>query len=59
MAVEKQPITLLDTKEAAFQAKVSAFGSVQSALSAFKSAIDALNTPSKFQGFSATAADST
>jgi flagellar hook-associated protein 2 len=59
MAVEKQPIQLLDTKEAAFQAKVSAFGSVQSALSAFKSSIDALNTPSKFQGFSATAADTT
>jgi flagellar hook-associated protein 2 len=57
MAVERQPISLLDTKEAAYQAKVSAFGSVQSALAALKTSIDALNTPSKFQGYTATPAD--
>lgn len=58
MSVERQPISALDRKEAGFQAKLSAYGSVQSALSAFKSAIDALNTPAKFQGYTATASDS-
>lgn len=47
MAVERQPVTNLDTKEKAFQAKISAFGKIKSALSSLQTAADALGTPAK------------
>ena len=39
MTVERQPINRLDQKEAAFQAKLSAFGSVKWAVSGFQTAL--------------------
>lgn len=57
MASERQPLTLLDQKEALIQAKLSAYGSFKSALSSFQSAMSGLSSLSKFQAFSASSAD--
>lgn len=59
MAVESKPLTTLAKKEAAFQSKLSAYGSLSGALSGFQSAVSALNNPSKFQSFTASSSDST
>lgn len=59
MAVESQPLTQLTKKEAAYQAKLSAYGNLKSALSSFQGALSALNSSSKFTGLSASVADST
>ncbi len=58
MAVESQPLTRLTKKEAAYQAKLSAYGNLKSALSSFQGALSTLNNPSKFTGLSASVADS-
>lgn len=47
MAVERQSVKTLDTKSQAFQAKISAFGKIKSALSSLQTAADALGTPAK------------
>lgn len=57
MAVERQPLQALDTKEASFQAQLSAFGSIKSSLSAFQTALQSLNDVTKFQAFKATIGD--
>ena len=59
MAVEQRPLTLLDTKEASLQAKLSAYGSLKGALSSFQSAAAALATPAKFSALKASVADDT
>ena len=59
MAVESQPLTLLDKKEAAFQSKLSAYGSLKGLISSFQSAISALDTQSKFRAYTATPSDPT
>jgi flagellar hook-associated protein 2 len=59
MAAESTPLTALAQKEAGLQAKISAFGSLQGALSAFQGSVSSLNSLSKFQALSATSADST
>lgn len=59
MQVESQPLTTLAKKEASFQAKLSAYGSLSSALSSFQSNITGLNNTSTFQTLSASAGDST
>jgi flagellar hook-associated protein 2 len=59
MAVEQQPITNLNKKEAAFQAKISAYGSLKSALSGFQGALLGLTNASSFKSLTATPADST
>jgi flagellar hook-associated protein 2 len=59
MSVESQPLTALSRKEASYLAKVSAFGGLSGALSAFQSALSGLNSPAKFQSVIATAADTT
>jgi flagellar hook-associated protein 2 len=59
MSVESQPLTILNKKEASYQAKLSAFGSMSGALSTFQSALAALNSPAKFQSVSASSADAT
>lgn len=46
MQVEQRPLNQLYTKEASFQAKISALGSLQGAVSAFNSALDALTLSS-------------
>ena len=59
MAVERQPLDRLDTVEASYQAQLSAYGNVRSALSAFGSAVDALSGGSSFRTRSATSSDTT
>jgi flagellar hook-associated protein 2 len=65
MSVEKQPLTLLQTQQSSYQSKISALGTLKSALSTFQSAAKAL-TPSvgqsssvSFSAYKATLADST
>lgn len=59
MEVESQPLTALTRTEASYQAKLSAFGSMQGALSTLQSAATALKTPATFTGKSASVSDST
>lgn len=58
MAVEKQPLALLQKREADYQAKLSAYGSLKGSLSAFQTAMQGLADGSKFQAATASAADS-
>jgi len=58
MVAESQPLTLLQKKEASYQATLSSYGNLSGALSTFQSAVSALNDPSKFSNLTATAADS-
>ena len=57
MAVERRPLDLLARREADYQAKLSAFGTLKGALSAFQSAMQGLSDPAKFQAIKAGAAD--
>lgn len=59
MAVEQQPIANLNKKEAAFQAKISAYGSLKSALSGFQGVLLGLTNASSFRSVTATPADNT
>lgn len=58
MTVERQPIAKLNSKEASYQAKLSAYGSVKGAVAGFQSALQGLNSPSKFNTLKATSSDS-
>ncbi len=58
MAAERQPLTAINVKVASDQAKLSGFGILKSALSQFQSALKGLADGAKFQGLSATLADS-
>lgn len=57
MTLEKQPLTLLDNKEASYQAQVSAFGTVKSALYSLQSAAQALSQSSTFTSRGITSTD--
>lgn len=57
MSVESQPLVKLASKEASFQAKLSAYGSVSGALGAFQTALSGLSTPTKFQALTANSGD--
>lgn len=57
MEVEAQPLTALTKKEAAYQAKLTAYGSVKGALSAFQTAAGSLNDPNKFLTLKASSSD--
>ncbi len=59
MALERRPAMTLDTKEAGYQAKLSAYGSLKGALASFQSAVQALATPAKFTAQKASVADAT
>lgn len=59
MAVESQPLTTFAKKEAGFQAKLSAFGSLKGALSTLQTAAQTLKNASTFTGMTATSSDST
>lgn len=59
MAFERAPITLLDKKEASYQAKLSSFGSLKSSLASLQTAAKALSTPDKFSPMKAGIADAT
>jgi flagellar hook-associated protein 2 len=58
MSVEQQPLAALNKKEAAQQAKLAAYGSLNGALTSFKSALSALSSASSFRAVNATVADS-
>ncbi len=62
---DSQPLSALDTKEAAYQAQLSAYGSVKGALSGYQSAMRGyqsamrdLNNLTKFQSLKASSSDS-
>lgn len=57
MAVEQQPIALLDKKAASFNAKLSGFGTLKSVVSQFQSAVAGLANISKFQGVNTSVGD--
>ena len=59
MALERQPLTALATKETGYQAKLSAYGTLKSSLASFQSAAQALATPAKFVAQKAAVADPT
>lgn len=59
MTVERQPIAKLNTKEASYQAKLSAYGSIKGSVASFQSALQGLNSPSKFNTLKATSSDAT
>jgi flagellar hook-associated protein 2 len=58
MQVESQPFTAMATKEASFQAKLSAFGSLKGALSTLQTTAQTLKTTTTFTGMSASSSDS-
>lgn len=58
MTVERQPIDRLTKQETSYQAKLSAYGTVKSAVSTFQSAVEKLSTTDSFQILKATPADS-
>ncbi len=59
MVVERRPLAALDTKEAKYQAQITAYGSLKGALSSFQSAVAALSSPEKFSAVNASIADAT
>jgi flagellar hook-associated protein 2 len=59
MQVESRPLTALTKQEASYQAKLSAFGSMQGALSTLQTAARTLESTSTFTGKSAGVSDST
>jgi flagellar hook-associated protein 2 len=58
MAAERTPLALLQKRESDYQAKLSAYGTLKGALSAFQTAMQGLADPAKYQAISASAADS-
>jgi flagellar hook-associated protein 2 len=59
MDAEKLPLTTLDKKEADYQAKLTAFGSIKSALATFQTATQGLSSSSKFSTAKVSVADAT
>ena len=59
MAVERQPINKLNAKEASYQAKLTAYGSVNGALASFQTAVQGLSSASRFTSLDATPSDDT
>ncbi len=59
MTLENRPLIALDTKEAKLQTRLSAFGALKGALSAFQSSVAALADPAKFNSITATISDPT
>lgn len=59
MQVESQPLVALAKKEASYQAKLSAFGSLSGALSSFHTALGNLSDSNKFQKLASTSSDAT
>lgn len=58
MKLERQPITSLETKKSATEAKISAFGQVKSALSSLQTTLAALQKAASFTATKASVADS-
>src|ERR671921_305692 len=58
MALERRSLTAIDTKEAKYQAQLTAYGTLKGALSTFQSAVASLATTSKFSTLKAGVAES-
>lgn len=56
MSVERQPLTLITNQKTAYEAKLTAYGTLKSALSTFQTSVSALASASKFNAQSATSA---
>jgi flagellar hook-associated protein 2 len=59
MSVESQPLTDLNTKEAAVQVQISSYASFRGALSTFQGSLQGLEDPSAYTAMRATLGDST
>lgn len=59
MALEQQPLTKLATKEADYNAKLTAYGSIKGSLSSLQTAVKALAAPSTLTGNAASVSDTT
>ncbi|MFC7287725.1 flagellar filament capping protein FliD [Herminiimonas glaciei] len=59
MTAESQPLTLMAQKEASYQAKLTAYGTLSGALSAFQTAMASLGKSSTFENLQTTVADKT
>jgi flagellar hook-associated protein 2 len=57
MAAESQPLQQLNAKEASYQATLTGYGQVKSALSTFQAAMSGLSSASTFQPVTATSGD--
>lgn len=57
MTIEQRPLNALKAKEASYQAKLSAYGSIKGALSSFQSTLAGLSNIAKFQALKATSSD--
>ena len=57
MAIERRPLTALNTKEASFSAQISAFGSIKSRLSDLQTAAATLADPNELAGYATTVGD--
>lgn len=59
MQAETRPLAALAQKEASYQAKLSAFGTLSGSLSGLQTALNTLNNLSTFKGVNATSSDAT
>lgn len=59
MAVEAQPLKALDTKEAVYQAKLTAFGTLKSAVGSLQTAARSLKSATLYGAMAAKSSDST
>ncbi|WP_317203124.1 flagellar filament capping protein FliD [Janthinobacterium sp.] len=57
MTVESAPLATYDAKTAAFQAKLTAYGKLSSAIGVFQGSLSSLSTPANFRSISANASD--
>ncbi len=57
MSVEQQPLNLLTQQEASYNAKISAYGTLQSAVSQFQTAMSGLTDPTQYESLSATSSN--
>lgn len=53
MALERQPLQAYQTRKSQYNAQLSAYGKLKSAISSFQSAMEALNAPSDFKLYTA------
>jgi flagellar hook-associated protein 2 len=59
MALERRSVTAIDSKEAKYQAQITAYGTLKGALSTFQSAVASLASASKFSTMKAGVVDNT
>ncbi|MGB2832681.1 MAG: flagellar filament capping protein FliD [Methylotenera sp.] len=57
MAVERQPLAAVTKQKTGYESKISAYGTMKSALSTFQTAISALSNPTKFNAQTVTSGD--